>query len=171
MNASSTPPINLKGQDFLLRRAQENDVEARLALGRDPEIYRMFGGDAFVTRPYTQADAEAWLRANIEHPAAWIIDRDGLIGEVRLDNIDRHDRRASFAIGILDRNCWAKGLALPLRSLYWATHSVHSPSTGFRCAFLLSTSVPLPATANAAFRLRGASGRRRWSMANGTMTS
>lgn len=117
MNASSTPPIDLKGQDFLLRRARENDVGARLALGRDPEIYRMFGGGEFVTRPYTEADAEAWMRANIEHPAAWIIDRDGLIGEVRLDNIDQHDRRATFAIGILDRKMLGQGIGTAVAKL------------------------------------------------------
>lgn len=120
MNASSTPLIELKGQDFLLRRAQAGDIQARMALGRHPEIYRMFGGDAFVARPYTQADAEAWLRANGEHPAAWIIDSDGLIGEVRLDNIDRHDMRASFAIGILDPIRLGQGLGTAVTKLVLA---------------------------------------------------
>ncbi|OCP37524.1 GNAT family N-acetyltransferase [Ensifer sp. LC163] len=117
MNVSSTPPPELKGQGFLLRRPRDSDVDARLALGRDPEIYRMFGGDASFTRPYGQADAEAWLRHTIEHPAAWVIDRGGFIGEFRLDNINRHDRRASFTIGILDPNLLGKGLGTAVTKL------------------------------------------------------
>ncbi|WP_457583320.1 GNAT family N-acetyltransferase [Ensifer canadensis] len=104
----------------MLRRPRYSDVDARLALGRDPEIYRMFGGDASFNRPYGQADAEAWLQHTIEHPAAWIIDRGGLIGDVRLDNINRHDRRASFAIGILDPKLLGKGLGTAVTELVLA---------------------------------------------------
>lgn len=117
MNASSTNPPELKGQDFLLRRPHTGDVEARLALGRDPAINRMFGGGASFTRPFGQADAETWLQRVIEHPAAWIIDHDGLVGEVRLDNLNRRDRRASFAIGILDPKLLGKGLGTAVTKL------------------------------------------------------
>ncbi|MGF6175624.1 GNAT family N-acetyltransferase [Ensifer sp. 4252] len=120
MNPSSTAPPDLHGHGFLLRRPRDSDVETRLALGRDPEIYRMFGGDASLARPYGQADAEAWLQHTIEHPAAWIIDRDGLVGEVRLDNINKHDRRASYAIGILDPELLGKGLGTAVTKLVLA---------------------------------------------------
>lgn len=116
MNASSTTPPELKGHGFLLRRPNGGDVDARVALGRDPEIYRMFGGSASPAR-YGRADAEMWLQRTIEHPAAWIIDRNGLIGEVRLDNINRHDRRASFAIGILDAKLLGQGLGTAVTKL------------------------------------------------------
>lgn len=117
MSASLTNPLELKGHGFLLRRPQDGDVEARLALGRDPEIHRMFGGSASFARPYGQADAEAWLQRAIEHPAAWVIDRNGLIGEVRLDNINHRDRRASFAIGILDPKLLGQGLGTAVTKL------------------------------------------------------
>jgi len=53
----------------------------------------------------------------VDHPRAWVIKTDRLIGEVRLDRIDLQDRRASLAIGILDPNCLGRGLgteAIPL---------------------------------------------------------
>jgi hypothetical protein len=44
----------------------------------------------------------------MDHPRAWMIEADRLIGEVRLDRIDMQDRRASLAIGILDPDCLGK---------------------------------------------------------------
>ncbi|KQU86027.1 GNAT family N-acetyltransferase [Ensifer sp. Root31] len=120
MNASSTPPPELKGQGFHLRRPEGGDVEARLALGRDPEIHRMFGGSATFARAFGQADAEAWVQHLVEHPAAWIIDRNGPIGEVRLDNINRVDRRASFAIGIFNPKLLGQGLGTAVTKLVLA---------------------------------------------------
>ncbi|WP_244519950.1 MULTISPECIES: GNAT family protein [unclassified Ensifer] len=104
----------------MLRRPQAGDVEARLAIGREPEIHRMFGGSASFTRPYGQVDAAAWLQRIIEHPAAWIINRDGLVGEVRLDNVNHCDRRASFAIGILDPKLLGQGLGTAATKLVLA---------------------------------------------------
>jgi RimJ/RimL family protein N-acetyltransferase len=46
----------------------------------------------------------------MDHPRAWVIETDRLIGEVRLDRIDMQDRRVSLAIGILDPDCLGKGL-------------------------------------------------------------
>lgn len=85
-----------------LRRAAPTDVERRLALGYDPDICRMYGAGVDAIRPMTVEDAKNWVRGLQKHPHAWVVDHDGLIGEVRLDNVNLQDRRASFAIGILD---------------------------------------------------------------------
>jgi RimJ/RimL family protein N-acetyltransferase len=100
----------LEGRRITLRRAQSNDVEARLRLGNDPDILQMFGVSRAAVRPPTSESAARWVQNLMDHPRAWVIETDRLIGEVRLDRIDRQDRRASLAIGILDPNCLGKGL-------------------------------------------------------------
>ncbi|KQX50438.1 MULTISPECIES: GNAT family N-acetyltransferase [unclassified Ensifer] len=99
MIASSDAPPDLQGVGFLLRRPREGDADARLRLGRHPDIYRMFGSGRSFPGLFGHGEA-----------AAWIIDQDGLVGEVRLDNINRADRRANFAIGIFDPDRLGKGL-------------------------------------------------------------
>lgn len=93
-----------------LRPPQPRDVAARIAMGRDPQIYRMFGADVASLAPFTQIQAEAWVARIDEHPAAWVIALDDdAIGEIRIDNPVDADARASLAIGILDRNHLGKG--------------------------------------------------------------
>lgn len=110
MNASSDTPPDLHGVGLILRRPRKGDADARMRLGRHPDIYRMFGADRSFPGLFGHGEAAAWVARAAEHPAAWIIDQDGLVGEVRLDNINRADRRASFAIGIFDPDRLGKGL-------------------------------------------------------------
>ncbi|MAS06975.1 MAG: GNAT family N-acetyltransferase [Ahrensia sp.] len=101
----------LRGPSVTLRRARPSDVDARFALGRDSGITELYGLDPDALRRFDRDTAEAWVRRLSEHPCAWIIEHDGsLIGEVRLDRIDRTDRRASLAIGIADPALLGKGL-------------------------------------------------------------
>ena len=110
MTASSDTPPDLQGVGFVLRRPRDGDVDARLRLGRHPEIYRMFGAGRSFPGLFSYGEAAAWVARIAGHPAAWIIDQDGLTGEVRLDNLNHVDRRASFAIGIFDPERLGKGL-------------------------------------------------------------
>lgn len=107
---TSDPPPDLRGARVLLRRPQAGDVEARLALGYDPEIVRAYGGSRADIRPMSQDDAERWVRHVREHPHAWVVDAGGLIGSIRLDRVDLRDRRASLALGIEDRARLGQGL-------------------------------------------------------------
>ena len=100
----------LKGRGITLRGAQSNDVEPRLRLGNDPDILEMFGVSWDAVRPPTSESAARWVQNLMDHPRAWVIETDHLIGEVRLDRIDMQDRRASLAIGILAPDCLGKGL-------------------------------------------------------------
>jgi RimJ/RimL family protein N-acetyltransferase len=100
----------LEGKGLTLRRAQSNDVEACLRLGNDPDILEMFGVSRDAVRPPTPESAARWVQNLMGHPRAWVLETDRLIGEVRLDRIDRQDRRASLAIGILDPDCLGRGL-------------------------------------------------------------
>lgn len=71
----------------------------------------MFGVSRTAVRPLTRDGATRWVQRLVDHSQAWVIETDGrLIGEIRLDNVDRHDRRASMAIGILDPALLGKGL-------------------------------------------------------------
>jgi RimJ/RimL family protein N-acetyltransferase len=100
----------IPGRNVLLRTAIADDVEARLALGNDPEIIRMFGESRQDVKPMTGEKAVGWVQSIISNPYAWAIAVDGkLAGEIRLDRVDQTDGRASMAIGMYDTNFLGKG--------------------------------------------------------------
>jgi RimJ/RimL family protein N-acetyltransferase len=105
----ATLPV-LSGISVLLRPPRAEDAAARLALGVDPEIVRMYGGSSVDVRPMTAEVAEGWVQSLMKHDYAWIIEVGSLIGHVRLDRVDLRDRRASLAIGIEDVARLGRGL-------------------------------------------------------------
>ncbi|MGA2045423.1 MAG: GNAT family protein [Roseiarcus sp.] len=94
---------SLSGSRIVLRRPEPRDAGARLALGNDPGIMRMLGADPRDLPEMNEIAAQRWLDALLVHPFAWAIEHDGrLLGEIRLDALDRHDGRAQLAIGFYD---------------------------------------------------------------------
>ncbi len=99
----SNPSIPvLTGERVTLRRPREEDFEARLRLGADAEIFRMYGGNRSDVRAMTEDAAKRWLQRLLDQEYAWVIEAGTLIGQIRLDRVDLRDRRASLAIGIED---------------------------------------------------------------------
>jgi RimJ/RimL family protein N-acetyltransferase len=84
----------LKGKRVTLRRPREDDFQARLRLGTDAKIFRMYGGNLSDLRPMTEDAAKRWVQRLLGQDFAWIIETDSLIGEIRLDRVDLRDRRA-----------------------------------------------------------------------------
>jgi RimJ/RimL family protein N-acetyltransferase len=104
------PLPELRTERLLLRRPVQSDIQDRLALGRDPEIYRMLGAEVSTLPPFTEQNAEAWVDGVARHPAAWVISLDGrAIGEILLDNAVDADMRVGLSIGILDSEALGKG--------------------------------------------------------------
>ncbi|WP_347337425.1 GNAT family N-acetyltransferase [Bradyrhizobium jicamae] len=102
---------NSSGINAVIRKVRAEDVEGFLALEGDPEIHEMFGGSRETYLPTTREAAEATVKRVSDHPFAWVIEHEfRVIGEARLDRVDGQDRRASFAIGILDPRCLGKGI-------------------------------------------------------------
>ena len=99
----------LKGLNVTLRAADYGDIDARFALGQNTGILKMYGVNTDVLGRYEREDAQGWAEFLIEHPHAWVIEHNGLIGAVRLDNVDLEDRRASLAIGMVDPDAMDKG--------------------------------------------------------------
>jgi len=95
---------------MVLRPSVDDDVAARLRLGNDPDIIRLYGGSRAGVRPMTENDATRWVQNLREHDYAWVIERGTLIGAVRLDHVDLRDRRASLAVGIDDKARLGLGL-------------------------------------------------------------
>lgn len=94
------PPV-LVSQYLTMRPATAADVEARLALGAEPdENLRLYGVQP-TSAAFGREDAERWVHGLVEHPHAWIIEGRSLLGSIRLDRVDLVDRRASLAIGLL----------------------------------------------------------------------
>lgn len=103
--------VSLDGKNLRLRPARADDVAARLSLGTHAEIIEMFGMSRSAARPMTREGAMRWVQRLIDHPHGWVIEhQDRLVGEIRLDNVDRHDRRVSMAIAILDPALLGRGL-------------------------------------------------------------
>ncbi|MDA9398145.1 GNAT family N-acetyltransferase [Bradyrhizobium sp. CCBAU 45389] len=101
----------LAGDKATIRRVRAEDVEGFLALEGDPEIHEMFGGSRDTYRPMTRSVAEGIVKRLSDHPFAWGIEHASkVIGEVRLDRVDMQDRRASFAVGILDPKYLGRGI-------------------------------------------------------------
>ncbi|MEL6449836.1 MAG: GNAT family protein [Pseudomonadota bacterium] len=106
----TAPKPTLRGPRVVLRAAQSGDVAARFALGNTPEIIKMFGGDPTQVRDITQDAAEAWVAAQQSDPHAWVITaQDHLLGAIRLHTVNRADKRAQIAIGILDSTALGQG--------------------------------------------------------------
>jgi len=122
----------LRGERVTLRRAREEDVEARLKLGTDAEIFRMYGGNRSDARPMNREAAKRWVQWLLDHDHAWVIETDALIGRIRLDRVDLRDRRASLAIGIEDPARLGIGLGREAMSSSWSTRSTSSSCIAFR---------------------------------------
>jgi RimJ/RimL family protein N-acetyltransferase len=100
----------LRSARITLRRPRPDDVAARLQLGGDAEIHRMYGGSLADLRPLTEEAARRWLERLLDHDHAWIIEAGALIGAIRLHSVDFKDRRASLAVGIEDKTRLGIGL-------------------------------------------------------------
>jgi RimJ/RimL family protein N-acetyltransferase len=101
----------LIGHDLTLRDFIPADAADRLALGQTPEIIRMFGSDPSKVGRLGEAAVKDWISDLAKHPFAWAIEHAGKwIGEIRLDALDEHDRRAKLAIGLYDPQLLGRGL-------------------------------------------------------------
>lgn len=108
-----TPRIH--SGSLLLRGFQPGDAEARRILGKDPEIIKMFGGSPDFSEPVPMApeEASAWYDSVSRDSNAlhWAIEFDGrLAGTVRLHGLDESDKRARYAVGLLDRRLLGLGI-------------------------------------------------------------
>lgn len=123
IHASELP--TLRGRRVLLRQPVPADVAARVAIPRDPEENRLYGGDG-APKVFTPAEVEAHLATFADQDLAVtrrfiiaaLVWPDGraaeepegrCIGGARLDHISWNDRKARFAIGIFDRRFWSCG--------------------------------------------------------------
>ncbi|MBI3196518.1 MAG: GNAT family N-acetyltransferase [Rhodospirillales bacterium] len=101
----------LSGSGLTLRPPRDDDVQGRLALGNPPEVMRMFGADPGAIPPLTLEAARKWVERLATHPHAWVIEHEGrFLGEIRLDDLDNHDRRARLAVGFYDARKLGRGL-------------------------------------------------------------
>jgi RimJ/RimL family protein N-acetyltransferase len=71
----------------------------------------MFGVDPATIPPLTQEATTRWVDQLAKHPHAWVIEHAGqLLGEIRLDGVDRTDYRARLAVGLYDPSKLGVGL-------------------------------------------------------------
>jgi len=68
--SSASLPV-LRGQRIILRPPRDEDFQARLRLGTDAEIFRMYGGSQMDVRPMTEKAAKRWVRRLLNYEYAW----------------------------------------------------------------------------------------------------
>ncbi|MFS8049287.1 GNAT family protein [Rhizobium sp. BR 314] len=91
----------LEGRNVRLRPPCDEDADVRFSLGTNAEISEMYGIDKDDIKPMTREGAARWVQWLSERPHTWVIEIDGAFaGEIRLDNVNLQDRRATMAIGI-----------------------------------------------------------------------
>jgi ribosomal-protein-alanine N-acetyltransferase len=105
----------LRSARTVLRPFRPDDIDGRVRCGKDPEIIRMFGGSPDFTEPVLMPleDATAWYDAvsTDSNPLHWAIEFEGgFIGTARLHGLAETDRRARYAIGLLDSGRLGIGL-------------------------------------------------------------
>lgn len=105
----------LRSARTLLRPFQPDDVDGRIRCGKDPGIIRMFGGSPAFDEPVSMSreEATAWYEAvsSDANPLHWAVEFDGdFIGTARLHHLDASDRRARYAVGLLDAGRLGIGL-------------------------------------------------------------
>ncbi|MCX8507897.1 MAG: GNAT family protein [Rhodobacteraceae bacterium] len=106
----SKSPI-LTTAEITLRPPRADDVHARMSLGRDPDIVRMFGLVLDGPGTVTEEEAADWLDHLRLQEHGWVIEHQGrLIGSAFLHSVDHTDRHAKLALGILDPECLGRGL-------------------------------------------------------------
>ncbi|PST23693.1 GNAT family N-acetyltransferase [Rhizobium sp. JAB6] len=100
----------LKGRNVRLRPPCAEDADVRFALGTNAEIAEMYGVNREDIKPITREGATQWVQGIADHPHAWVIEIEGAFaGVIRLDKVNRRDRRATMAIGIYDPALLSKG--------------------------------------------------------------
>lgn len=100
----------MKSGVLTLRDANIEDAEARLRIGRDPEITRLFGVSKKDIIPLTQDECTEWVEEIQASEWAWVIDVDGAIGSCRLHSFDAAENVATFAIAIFSNAHLGSGL-------------------------------------------------------------
>lgn len=100
----------LEGRNVRLRPPCADDADVRFALGNNAEIAEMYGINKDDMKPVTQEGAITWVQWFADRPHAWVIEINGAFaGEIKLDNVNRQDRRATMAIGINNAALLGKG--------------------------------------------------------------
>ncbi|WP_349957636.1 GNAT family protein [Rhizobium sp. ZPR3] len=100
----------LEGRNVRLRPPCSDDADTRFALGTNAEIAEMYGVDKEDIKPITREGAVSWVQRFADRPHAWVIEINGVFaGEIRLDNVNPQDKRATMAIGISNPALLGKG--------------------------------------------------------------
>ena len=94
-----------------LRRPKAGDAAARAVFGRHPEIVRGYGVELDAPQAMTEKEAEAWVQRIEANPQAWVITHNGgLVGEIKLFNLNPADQWACLAIGLADAGRLGQGI-------------------------------------------------------------
>ena len=100
----------LEGRNVRLRPPCDGDADVRFSLGTNAEIAEMYGINKDDIKPMTREGAARWRQSFAERPNAWVIEINGAFaGEIRLDNVNLQDRRATMAIGISNPSLLGRG--------------------------------------------------------------
>ena len=104
----------LTTERFVLRPIRDEDADAMLAMRRDPEAIRYWGGEPMKTLADARREIDTirgWV--DEDRVAYWIIqtrDDATMLGHVTLFHLDRVNRRAEIGFFVA-REHWGRGIA------------------------------------------------------------
>lgn len=128
--ATDIPAVRstLSGPRVHLRPPRPKDKTARLLTGNHPEFLKMLGhldGDGATL---TEEQAQGWYARIESNPFGWIVEVDGrCLGAAHLHGLDRHNRRARYAVALFDPATWNQGVGTEVTRLvlWFAFESLH----------------------------------------------
>lgn len=105
----------ITGENIVLRRIKESDIDDRRVFGRPDEFMYMCGGNRQTNTGILEPeDLQNWYQKHLQctdDKIAWIIEYNNkCIGGARLHNISKADNNATYAIGIWDVSSFSKGI-------------------------------------------------------------
>jgi ribosomal-protein-alanine N-acetyltransferase len=115
VESESLPPV-IHTERVVLRPFALDDARGRQQCGRDPEIIRSFGGSTTLEtlQPMSFKQAQVWYQRVVAlepRSTHWAVQfGDRFVGTARLHAVEIADRRARYAVGLLDRSILGMGL-------------------------------------------------------------
>jgi len=105
------PQPTLEEGFVTLRPPRLEDKKARLAYGRHPEFVRLDGDDPRHSSSLTPDEVDRWYDLCRADPLRWIVAIEGrCVGFARFHNLQEHNRRAEYAVGLYDPATWGCGI-------------------------------------------------------------
>lgn len=109
----------IKGENVILRKIKEHDIDDRVIIGRHHEFVHMCGGETLSTTEYPErGEWVNWYHGQLQERYSWVIEYNNrCIGTAGFHHISNQDNCATYRIGIFDVTHHSKGIGTEVTNL------------------------------------------------------